>query len=349
MTAAELTAQIRTARPVSPAPLRARVAAIAKQEAAPRVGVRLRLPRLRVLVSVVAAAAVAAAAAIALVRPQAQQQPGFAAQRQSSTTSPGVATPTGSASSGAAVAPAPLQDSAPAGKTAAPLPPTGRATRYTAQLTISVKNGAALSDATTRAQGIVRELGGYVVNVSFASSDSGAASLTLRVPTTRVQDGLAQLTALGRVVSQQVQIDDLQSTLDQLARRLTVLEARIAHITAMLTDTTLTAVRRADLVSQRTGLQNALRAARQSRSSTAREARFATIGLQLQTAAKAVAPPPSRASRILHRAGRILAWEGAALLYLLVVAGPFALVAAAFTLAARARRHAGETRLLARS
>jgi len=71
--------------------------------------------------------------------------------------------------------------------------------------------------------------------------------------------------------------------------------------------------------------------------------------LQLQTAAKSIAPPPSRASRILNQAGRILAWEGAALLYVLVVGGPLAVAVVAIAFAARLRRRNGEDRLLARS
>ena len=148
---------------------------------------------------------------------------------------------------------------------------------------------------------------------------------------------------------QQAQIEDLQATLDQLDRRITVLRARIAHITALLTDTTLTSVRRAELEAQRTELQDALRGTHQSRAGTANDARYATIQLQLQTAAKALAPPPSDVDRILRKAGRILALEAVAVLYALVIVGPFAIVATALAFAARARRRGEETRLLARS
>jgi uncharacterized protein DUF4349 len=348
MTAAELSAQIRAARPTAPAHLRERVRAIAATKPAPTFRSRLRLPRLRLVLPAAAAVAVGVAAAIAFVHPQANRSQ-TAAVLDAATQRSGPATSTIGAPTAPEVANGSVHAPAFKAATAAPAPTPGRATRYAAQLTISVKNGNALSDATARAQSIARQLGGYVVNVSFASSDSGAASLTLRVPTAQVQDALTRLTALGRVTAQQVQIDDLQATLDQLDRQVTVLRARIAHITALLTDTTLTAVRRADLESQRTSLQNALRATHQNRAGTARDAQFATIQLQLQTAAKSVAPPPSRASRILHQAGRILAWEGAAVLYVLVVAGPLALVALAFAFAARLRRRNGEDRLLARS
>ena len=363
MTAAELTAQLHAAKPIASAGLRDRVRAIATAEPAPAFRVpRFRLPSLRIVLPIAAATAVAGVAAIALIHPHSQQH----AQTASHALNGGLdlnpvtrraekgrtGTPA-APSAGNGSDQASQSDTAPAFKAAtthgsAPVPAAGRAVRYEAQLTISVKNGNALSEATTRAQATVRELGGYVVSVSFASADAGNASLTLRVPTARVQDALSQLATLGRVVGQQAQIEDLQATLDQLAQRITILRARIAHITALLTDTTLTAVRRADLESQRTDLQAALRATHQSRTGTANDARYATIQLQLQTAAKAIAAPPSRANRILDQAGRILAWEGAAVLYALVIAGPFALLAAAFAYAARTRRRGEESRLLAR-
>src|SRR5260221_9401183 len=74
MTAAELTAQIRAAKPIASDGLRERVRAIAGAEAAPALRARLRVPRLRIVLPIAAATAIAAAAAIALVRPQAQHQ-----------------------------------------------------------------------------------------------------------------------------------------------------------------------------------------------------------------------------------------------------------------------------------
>jgi len=360
MTGSELTEQLRAARPVAPESLRERVRAIAAAQPAPAVRRRLsslRLPRLRIALPVAAATALAAAGVVALVRPDHRpwQVPGALAPLSaakapgSAPAAPPVATDSQAQNHGSAVTPSSTTQTFGQPDQAAPLPTPGRAQRYEAQLTISVRNGGALSDATAGAQSAVRELGGYVVSVSFASAQSGSASLTLRVPTQHVQDALARLSALGKVVGQQVQIDDLQATLDQLARRITVLRGRIFHITALLADPSLSSVRRAELESQRTELQNALRATRQSRSGVSAQARFATIDLQLQTARKAAAPPPSRARRTLHQAARILAWEGAAMLYVLVVLGPFALLGAALAFAARTRRRSEESRLLARS
>ena len=354
MTAAELTAQIHAARPTASDALRDRVRAIAAVEPTPSFRPpRLRLPSLRIVLPIAATAAVAGVAAVALIHPHSQHQATLSLDQAPATHEArrglGSVTTGGSGSDQAATPSSAQSFKAAATATPTPLPPAGRPTRYEAQLTISVKNGNALSEATTRAQATVRDLGGYVVSVSFASADAGNASLTLRVPTARVQDALTRLATLGRVVGQQAQIEDLQATLDQLAQRITILRARIAHITALLTDTTLTSVRRADLESQRTDLQASLRATHQSRTGTANEARYATIQLQLQTAAKAIAPPPSRANRILDQAGRILAWEGAAVLYALVIGGPFALLGAALAFTTRARRRGEESRLLARS
>ena len=69
---------------------------------------------------------------------------------------------------------------------ATPTPTMGRAQRFSAQLTLSVKNIDALSSATQQALRITRDLGGYLVTVSYATSDTGVSSLTLKVPTANV-------------------------------------------------------------------------------------------------------------------------------------------------------------------
>jgi hypothetical protein len=233
---------------------------------------------------------------------------------------------------------------------AAPAPAPGRAVDYQAQIGLEVKNGEALSNATKRAMTIARNLGGYVVSAQYASSDSGTAALTLRVPTGRVQDAIAQLTSLGRITAQQVQIQDLQDQLDQLEREITTLRRRIVHISALLANPDLTPVRRAELEAQRAQLQTTLRAFRLQRSGTAKQAALATIQLTLATKEQSTtAPPPSRFHRSLDELGRVLTWEGIAVLYAAAVALPFALVGAAVWLAARMRRRGDERRLLARS
>ena len=347
MSSADLTELLRASRPIAPAALRERVRTLAAAPPPASPLARLRTPRLRLrlVVPVLAATAVAAAVAVAVVRPESPRvvaQPGAeraaadAAQRGAATTkqAPSVATQ--------------LAPNPPPGAQA-PAPTPGRAQDYQAQIGLEVEDAAALSTATKRAMATARDLGGYVVGASYTESGTGSAQLVLRVPTARVQDAIAQLTSLGRITSQQVQIQDLQEQLDALDREIAVLRARIAHVTALLQDPALASERRAALAAQRAGLQRRLAEQRRARSGTAQRAAYATIQLSLATKEQAATPAAgSRLDRTLDEAGRILAWEGVALLYALVVVGPFALLGALAWLGLRLRRRAEEDRLLAR-
>src|SRR5207249_9524643 len=122
------------------------------------------------------------------------------------------------------------------------------------------------------------------------------------------------------------------------------------HITVLLANPDLTAERRAQIEASRAALQTDLRSVRAQSAATSNRAAVATIQLTLTTREKSAVPaPPSRIDRTLDEAGRIIAWEGIALLYGLVVAGPFALVGLLGWFAARQRRRSIEARLLARS
>jgi hypothetical protein len=360
MTSADITELLRASRPVAPDTLRERVREIASASPAPTRSsrFRLQLPRLRIVVPVAAATAVAAAALIAVVRPEHRQAVFSAAtqsqqQRKEDAPQPlaGATDTMQNAHVRAAAPKATAGTNYGAATTAAPAPSAGgRAVDYEAQIGLEVKDNDALSNATKRAMAIARGLGGYVVSAQYATSDSGTAQLTLRVPSARVQDAIAQLTSLGTITSQQVQIQDLQEQLDALDRHVAVLHQRIAHVTALLTNPDLTAERRAQLEAQRAELQAALRRTHQQHAATAHQAAFATIQLALATKEQSGAPvAPSRLRRSLDETGRILTWEGVALLYTLVVVAPFALVGALVWYAGRARRRSEEARLLARS
>ena len=356
MSTADLTALLRESRPVAPETLRDRVRAIAASADASHAS-RFRLPalpRLRVAVPVVAATAVAAAALIAVVRPGHQ-----AARREAATGAAGSTLSTVDGANhtySAQAAPAKttprrtLAPDRPASTGAAPTPTAGRAQDYEAQIGLEVNDDAELSSATKRAMAIARALGGFVLSAQYASSETGTAALTLRVPVERVQDAIAQLTALGRITSQQVQIQDLQGQLDQLERQIDTLRGRIAHITALLANPDLTATRRVELEAQRAALQAVLRRERQQRGSTARQAALATIQLTLATKQQSATPlPSSRFRRSLHQLGRVLAWEGIGAVYAVAVTLPFALVGLLVWVGARTRRRGEERRLLARS
>jgi hypothetical protein len=350
MTSGDLTGQLRAARPVAPEALRVRVRELAASGAAPAGRLpSLRLPRLRLVLPLAVATAVAAAALVAAVHPE------HRVSREAATPSPSgtvttrlgrVGPPPATSAGGSARA----QDHAAAAATTAPSPTSGRAQDYQAQIGLEVKDDAALSEATRRAMTIARSLGGYVVAAQYASGSTGTAALTLRVPTDRVQDAITQLTALGRITSQQVQIQDLQVELDRLDRQIATLRDRVAHVTSLLADPELTSERRAELEEQRTRLQNVLRAVRQQRGATATRAALATIELTLAAREQSTTPAPaSRWRRRLDEAARILTWEGVAFLYGVVVVVPFALLGGFGWLGVRARRRGSERQFLART
>ena len=232
---------------------------------------------------------------------------------------------------------------------AAPGPVIGRAQRYVATLALAVDDTDALSEATQRALTIARDLGGYVVNVQYATGADGTSSLTLRVPAGRAGDAVTRLSALGTIVAQNVQIQDLQESLDGLDRGVERLRARIAALTVQIERAT-TSAERARLLEQRAQAQTQLRELRASRAATAAEARNATIQLELRTEeGSGAVVPGSRIDRALDRALEVLAWEAVVALAFAVAAAPLALVAAAVWTTRRTRRRREDERLLAAS
>ena len=240
-------------------------------------------------------------------------------------------------------------DAATAQAKGAPGPVTGRAQRYSANLTLAVEDTDALSEATQRALTITRDLGGYVVSVQYATGTDGAAALTLRVPSARAADAVTRLSGLGKIVAQSVQIDDLQESLDTLDRQLERVRAQIAALTVAIAKAE-TPAERARLLERRAQAEAQLRDLRASRSSTAEAARNATIQLELRTdRATGVAAPGSRLDRALDKALAVLAWEAVVVLAMAVAVAPLALLLAAVWATRRARRRREDERLLAAS
>ena len=346
MTSAELITELQATRPAASDPLRDRVRAIAAVEPVRRASPFARLSHLSLrrfaLVAVPATAVVllGTAGVVGLLDSGSKPQSVTSAARESygqAATAPP-----------RAQAPAPqLKAGAPAADTAIPAPTPGRAQRYSAELTLSVKNVDALSNATQEALRITRDLGGYLVTVSYATSDSGTSSLTLKVPTTNVQDAIVRLSGLGKIVSQHVQIDDLQGQVDELTKHETALREQIARLSARLAGTDLDAETRATLEARRDAARAELGRVRVARAQVNAEARYATIQLTLQTSQSAVVPAtPSRFDDAVDRAVGILAVEAMVVLYLLVVVGPLALLALLAWLGRRGLRRRQEEHLL---
>ena len=344
MTSADLTRELRAARPVAGDALRECVRATAATEPPRRPSPFARFsPRRLALVVLPATAVVAVAVA------------GVAGLMSSGTTerlaepSPPSAIESVTADAARTLTPVPKAAGSPmAPPSGAPAPTPGRAQRYSAQLTIAVEDNDALSEATQSALATARRLGGYVVSVQYATAETGAASMTLRVPTANVQDAIVGLSGLGRIVAQQVQIDDLQGQVDELTKRENALRERIAGLSARIAAPGLDAEIRATLAARRDAARSELGLVRTQRTQVADEARYATIQLALQTEQNAAVPPvPSRFDRSVDEAVRILAWEATAVLYLLVVVGPLALLTLAAWVTQRTLRRRRDERLLA--
>jgi hypothetical protein len=344
MTSADLITELQAARPTADSSLRDRVRAIASAQPASRPSPLARLSRISPRRFALIAAPAAAVALLALAVGIGLFDPG--------STPPTVTSVRESVDQAAAPpatdATAPQAKASSVAGAATPAPTPGRAQRYSAQLTLSVKDADALSAATQRALQITRDLGGYLVTVSYATSDTGVSSLTLKVPTANVQDAIVRLSGLGKIVSQQVQIDDLQGQVDELTKQETVLRERIARLSARLTATDLDAETRATLEARRDAARAELAKVRVARAQVNAEARYATIQLTLQTTQASVVPvAPSRWDRAVDRAVEILTIEAMVLLYALVIVGPLALLALLVWLGSRGLRRRQDERLLA--
>ncbi len=348
MSQPELVDQIRAARIAAPPELRRRVLAIAAESPAepPRRGRRWRRAAL-MLAPAVVAAALAGALAVGLATSGKGGRP--AAQRLT-------ATP-GSAAGGAAGQV--LPDRAPVDSAAAPkagaggsagaaLPATpGRAQLYEAELTLRIGD---LSAATKRALRLTTSLHGYVRSVEYGSgADRGTARLVLRIPVGSVQAAIVRFSALGRILDQHVSIRDVQPQLDRRFRQMQAERDTIAKLQARLESPDLSAADRAALENKLVAARRRLVVLRRAQAAEQRRVSYATVALDLHTAAAAVAPAHERGriGRALHRSGQILGDEAKVLVYALVAGAPLLLLGAVWAGGIRVRRRRAEERLLA--
>jgi hypothetical protein len=224
-------------------------------------------------------------------------------------------------------------------------PVPGQLQRFEAQLSLRVDDLDGLSDATKRAQRIAFDHGGSVAALQYDApgTGTGSAQITLRIPTARVSSALAQLSQLGTILGQSYGIQDLQQQADSLQSEIEQTQRRIAQILTQLESANVSAENRAVLQSRLSASRQKLTGLREGLRSTNAEARTATIFLTLTTEElKAETGDTSP----LEKLRDVLAWEGIALLYVLVLAGPFLLLGLIVWLSLRFSRRRRETRLL---
>ena len=166
------------------------------------------------------------------------------------------------------------------------MPPVpGQLQRYEAELRLRVDDVEALSTATKRAQQIALQHGGSVASLQYdaPAEGVGAAQITLRVPTARVQSAMSQLSQLGTIVGQRYGIEDLQVQADSLQTQIEQTQRQIAQLVARLASTTLPAEDRVVLQSRLNNARQKLAGLREGLRGTNAEARTATIYLTLTT------------------------------------------------------------------
>lgn len=341
----ELMHELRASRPSAPTDLRSRVRAIAAEQPTSAAWTSWRLPIRRGMLIAVPAAAALAIASAGIVGLSRSDVPTTESLRQRAPGVVGQPAPTTEAEK--------LRANTPSG----PLPlPQGatdtttndRAQRVSATLTVEVADSDAVSRAAQDALDLTRALGGYVVSSSVATGEEGSASITVRVPVAKVQDAITRLSGLGRIVAQQVTIDDLQATLDELEKREARVSVQVARIQARLATEVLDPQTEAVLRARLQTLRGELTELRTGISSTEAEARMSTIQLTVVTpGASGAVVPPSRIDRTIDEALNVLAWEGVVALGMLIVLAPFALVAFAAWVGRRLYRRHEEERLLA--
>jgi hypothetical protein len=234
---------------------------------------------------------------------------------------------------------------------ALPAPDGQRAQDYAASLRLAVGSVAELSRSTQNVLDTVHSLGGAVESVDYGtpSAGSGSALIALRIPVGRAQDALRAFSALGTITSQQVQIRDLQTSLDQETNRARALRHRIALQQAKLLSPTLTPEARATLESNLADSQTALESVLRGVRTTQQRAAFARFSLELVTGSgTAVVPPPRRGAfdRTAHDALGVISVAGRGALFAAIVGGPFLLVAAAGLWLSRRLRRRAARRLL---
>jgi Domain of unknown function (DUF4349) len=198
-----------------------------------------------------------------------------------------------------------------------------------------------LSGATQTAVRETRRLGGYVVAADYATEEArGGSLLELRIPVQNLQNAIARFTDLGTILAQRISVVDLQAGVDRIDRRLAAQRRVIETLEAK---SSLTSAEQARLETARRTVRQLTR----GRMSLERQGAYGKISLQLTTRKAATKQEaPGRFESFWGDAGNILGKEAIAVLYALVIVGPFVILALLALFAERIRRRRADHRLL---
>jgi hypothetical protein len=230
--------------------------------------------------------------------------------------------------------------------------PKNRLVHAVASLQVQVKSRSQLSARTNEASQIVASFGGYAQSVRYENSHSGygEAVLALRVPVGKAQAAIAKLSTLGRLLSQQVSTQDLQTQLSHENSGIGSLRRAITVYEQALASGTLSATERVNIQIRLNNARHALAQLRHARTGTLQSGATADISLLLTTRNGAILVhhhhKTGRLGRLLGSAAGFLGLEGIVVLYALVVLSPILLLGALAWWIVRERRRRDE-RLLA--
>ncbi len=231
----------------------------------------------------------------------------------------------------------------------APITTGNRLAELRAVLTLKVRNSDDLSSKTAEAMKIARRLSGYVVSTQTNVPSRGVATsyLVLKVPATRSQDALIAISGLGKILSQNVSIEDVKATVTAQGKSIQALKREIASLEQTLSQQTLTPQARSQLQIELARDRARLSSLRTQRTKNILRGRLATITLTLTTGDLPKLPAtPSRIHKAIDKAWNGLSSEISWAATGLIVASPFLLLAVVAALFIRARRRREERRLL---
>jgi hypothetical protein len=341
--------EIRAARPEAPAALRERVRALSvgepvREPFSDRMRFNWGWRRLVLVAPSAVAVALVAGSVIGLTRGDV----GGRESEQAASAPPAAAT-----SDSLRVAPAlpetslaaPSAKDAAGGAGSAVTPVPGQLQRFEAELSLRVDDVDELSDATKRAQQIARDHGGSVASLQYdaPSQGVGTAQITLRIPTAKVQGALAELSQLGTIVGQRYGIDDLQQQADSLQTQIEQTQRRIAQLLTQLESPNLSAEDRVVVQSRLSAARQKLTGLRETLRSTRADAATSTVYLTLTT--ERIQAAPVGGGR-LEGVKDVLVWEAIALLYAVVIVGPFVVLGVLVWLLLKLLRRRETARLL---
>jgi autonomous glycyl radical cofactor GrcA len=196
---------------------------------------------------------------------------------------------------------------------------------------------------------IVRSYSGYVVAAQVNAPSHGVATsyLELKVPAKRSQEALIAISSLGKILSQEISLEDVKATVTSQGKQILALKREIASLKQTLEDPTLTAQARSQLQVKLANDRARLSSLRVAYKQNVLRGRLATITLTLTTGdLPKAATKPSRIHKAIDRAWNGLSSEISWAAMGLIVAAPFLVLAAALAIAVRFRRRREERRLL---